>query len=103
MIDYAEKRDFIRMPVRCPVHLQAAGADDQDLAELLDLSASGVHFVSRRAHEAGEQLRLTVTPGNLITPPLEADVSVVRCSEVENGYDVAATIDLVAPALYPDD
>jgi hypothetical protein len=104
MLDYSEKRSFIRMPLNCPVRLQSRSGEASALeAELLDLSAAGVRFVSERAHDAGERLQITLRPENPITPPLEAEVSVIRCAEVEQGYDVAATIEMVAPAIYPEE
>lgn len=103
MIDYSEKRDFIRMPVQCPVFVRDPASDIEETAELLDLSATGVRFVSRRALDTGARLELMVKPDHPITPPLEATISVIRCEEVDNGFDIAASIELVAPALYTDD
>lgn len=104
MIDYSEKRDFIRMPMHCPVRLRSVPNDQGDeMAELLDLSASGLRFLSRKAHDAGQRLHVTVTPHHPVTPPLQAAVSVVRCEPIDNGFDIAVTIDLLEPPLYPDD
>ncbi len=103
MIDFAEKRGFIRMPMRCPIRRKTADERHHDRAELWNLGASGADFVIRQAHETGEPLRAMVTPDDPITPPLEAEVSVVRCAEIDGGFGIAATIDLVGPALYPDD
>ena len=101
MIDYSEKRDFIRMPVRCPIRLHRITTPAADVvAELLDLSAGGMRFVSQCAIETGERLQITVSPDYPITPPLEAEVSVVRCSRIVEGFDIAAAIDLVEPAVY---
>jgi hypothetical protein len=103
MIEYSEKRDFIRMPVQCPVYVRESASDIEETAELLDLSATGVRFVSQRALDTGARLELTVKPDHPITPPLEATISVIRCEEIDNGFDIAASIELVAPALYTDD
>lgn len=103
MTDYSEKRDHIRMPVHCPVSIRDARGEYDETAELLDLSASGVRFISAQAIDEGVRLQLTVRPQRDITPPLEAEVSVVRCNEIGNGFDIAASIDLVSPAIYPDD
>lgn len=103
MMDYSEKRDFMRMPVHCPVSIRDIRGELEELAELLDLSATGVRFVSSHAIDEGARLQLMVKPECTITPPLEAQVSVVRCNEVDNGFDIAASIDLMAPAIYPDE
>ena len=103
MIDYAEKRDFIRMPVSCPIELKDLdAAQDRYEAELLDLSATGIRFVTQRLLSAGDRLQVTVRPGNPITPPLQASVSVMRCTQFDRGFDVAASIELIALADYPD-
>lgn len=103
MIDYSEKRDFIRMPVHYPVSIREQAGDADETAELLDLSASGVRFHSAHAHDEGTRLQLMLQPPREITPPLEAQIAVVRCHEVDNGFDIAASIELIAPAIYPDD
>ncbi|MCB1791822.1 MAG: PilZ domain-containing protein [Gammaproteobacteria bacterium] len=102
MIDYSEKRDFMRMATDCPVTIRAFDATQAETAHLLDLSAGGVRFISPRALDQGERLQLMVRPLCEITPPLEAEVSVLRCDEIADGFDIAATIDLVAPAIYPE-
>ena len=102
MIDYSEKRDFIRMPMDCQVFIRNRDDQTEEPAELRDLSASGVRFISQRALDTGARLQLMVAPAHPITPPLEAEISVLRCNELEQGFDIAASIELVAPAVYPD-
>ena len=99
MIDYSEKRDFIRMPVQCPVSYRETADGTEETAELLDLSASGVRFVSQRAFDAGTRLHLRVRPERTITPPLEAEIAVLRCDADERGFDVAASIIAIAPPV----
>ena len=103
MIDYSEKRDFIRMSMRCPVAVRAVAGGEDEMAELLDLSASGVRFRSARELSTGDHLRLTVQPPSPITPPLQAAVSVLRCHEIDQGFDIAASIVEIEPATYPID
>ena len=103
MIDYSEKRGFIRMPLNCPVSIRTRRGAREEIGELIDLSATGVRFRSQHAHEAGAYLHLQLTPEYPVTPPLEAELSVVRCHEVDNGFDIAASIDLIAPAVYLED
>ena len=102
MIDYSEKRNYIRMPMQCPVSIRNLDAQDTDTAHLLDISASGVRFISQRALDEGARLQLMVRPECDITPPLEAEIAVIRCREVDDGFDIAAAIEVVAPAVYAD-
>jgi hypothetical protein len=103
MIDYSEKRDFIRMPVNRPVQVREPASGREETAELLDLSASGVRLRFGRALEAGARLELRIQPDRPITPPLEATLSVLRCDVIDDGYDIAATIEQVQPAIYAEE
>ncbi|MDJ0739540.1 MAG: PilZ domain-containing protein [Gammaproteobacteria bacterium] len=100
MIDYSEKRDFIRMAMHCPVAIRPIGSANDETAELRDLSASGVRFVSARELSAGEHLQLTLRPANPITPPLQAAVTVLRCFAIDDGFDIAASIVEIEPVEY---
>ncbi|MCB1722654.1 MAG: PilZ domain-containing protein [Chromatiaceae bacterium] len=102
MNDYAEKRNYIRMTADCPVSIRDFNATKDESAFLLDLSAGGVRFISRRALDQGARLQLMVRPSCDLTPPLEAEIAVVRCNEIEAGFDIAASIEMVAPAVYPE-
>lgn len=103
MIDYSEKRGYIRMPVQCPVTVHD-GRGDRMPAEtrLLDLSASGMRFFCPQSVNEGDRLQITVSPENPITPPLEAEVAVVRCQQIDDGFDIAASIEEIAPVRFID-
>jgi hypothetical protein len=100
MLDYSEKRDFIRMPVQCPVSLRDIDRETTTVAELQDLSAGGVRFISEQPLEAGQRLRIRVQPEYPVTPPLQADISVLRCNPLAGNYSIAATIQTVEPAAF---
>jgi hypothetical protein len=100
MIDYSEKRAFIRMPMQCPVSMREFSSQAGETAQLLDLSASGVRFISPRALHAGAHLQITVHPANPITPPLEAAVAVLRCEPIDGGFDIGASIVEIEPVEY---
>lgn len=102
MMDSSEKRDFARMPVHGPLTLRDGADHAAEMGELLDLSATGCRFISQRALDQGARLQITVNPQNPITPPLEAEISVLRCEPIDRGFDIAATIELVEPAIYLD-
>ena len=103
MIDYSEKRDFIRMSVSCPIVLRDPSAELDDQAKLLDLSATGIRFISPRLLDQGAMLQVTLSPENPVTPPLEAEIAVIRCDEIEDGFETAATIETMAPAVYAEE
>ncbi|WP_078118124.1 PilZ domain-containing protein [Thiosocius teredinicola] len=102
MIDYSEKRNFIRMPMNCPISMLTTGKDEADYGQLLDLSASGMRFISPRELDRGDRLQIGVRPMRPITPPLEAEIEVVRCTERSDGFDIAASIVELQPPAYDD-
>jgi len=90
MLDYSEKRDFLRMQMECPASFRVEGAQELRTAVAQNLSATGVLLVTDQPVDDGVQLALEVMPGKSITPPLSAYVRVLRCSPTEDGdYSVA--------------
>ncbi len=70
MIDYSEKRDFLRMTMDCPARFRVAGADRLESAMVKDLSGNGISLISATPVAADLQLALEVMPGKTITPAL---------------------------------
>lgn len=104
MIDYTEKRDFIRMTMTCEMLLHHPQNGQPVTVQLQDLSATGMRFSTSRPLTSGETLNVTITPLRDITPPMQASISVLRCEPEDDGdgYTVAATIDHILPAVYPE-
>lgn len=104
MIDYAEKRSFIRMTMDCDMQLHGTSQYNTETVRLEDLSACGMRFNTSRALNEGEALAVTIQPLSDITPPMEAMISVVRCEQTaEDGpFDVRAVIDHILPAEYAE-
>lgn len=96
MRDYAEKRDYYRMSVRCTMRIQSLNTGMSEEAELQDLSATGLRFRSHHELGEGERLRVLVPSGSELTPPLLAEISVVRCVLDGDGFEVAAAIETIA-------
>lgn len=97
MIDDAEKRDFIRMPMQCPITMRVGDNGPTDRAELRDLSAGGIRFLSPYAVEQGVRVAVRIAPKNPITPPLDAEVNVLRCEPLADRFEIAAAIASVEP------
>ncbi len=96
MLDYSEKRDFLRMNMECPARFRVDGASRVEKALVQNLSGSGILLLTDQPVEDGSRLAVEVLPGKTITPPLSAYVSVLRCSPSEDGnYSVACTIERV--------
>ena len=104
MIDYAEKRDFIRMTMTCDMLLHRPQNDLPETVQLQDLSATGMRFRSKQPLTDGDACGVTITPQCDITPPMQATISVLRCKPEDDGesYAIAAAIQHILPAEYPE-
>lgn len=94
MIDYSEKRDFLRMDMDCSIEYQVEGEADSYTGQMKNLSATGIQFTCGHGMAPGSQIAVTVTPLKDITPPMSADVTVARCDPQGDGteYLVAGQI-----------
>jgi len=81
MLEYDEKRDFPRIPVDCPAQLQFEGKIFT--ATVKNLSGGGTLLWLDDQIPDGASILMTVTPENTVTPPLLAEISVIRCIPVE--------------------
>jgi hypothetical protein len=98
MIQYAEKRNFPRMPIDCPARLRIADANDPDAAIVKNLSSSGLLMLFEKEIDPGTQLAVEIMPGKTITPPLSAKVSVLRSYPADEGnFNIACSIDRILP------
>jgi hypothetical protein len=96
MLDYSEKRDFLRMTMECPARFRVAGADRLEAGVVKDLSGNGISLLTDKPVAADAVIALEVMPGKTITPPLSAFVKVVRCTQTEEGhYSLACAIERV--------
>lgn len=93
MIEYAEKRDFLRMPIDCELSFAQTGSDRQLKGKVINLSSGGILFASRVNFAVGTRLDIVLTPSNSATPPMEARVVVTRTSAGEVYYDIGCEIE----------
>ena len=74
MIEYAEKRDFLRMPIDCELSYTETGSSKQLQGNVINLSSKGILFTSNQKFDPGTSLDIVLTPSNSLTPPMEATV-----------------------------
>ena len=65
-------------------------ADEVSGAIVKDLSSGGMLLWLEQKVEPGVRLNIEVMPGKTITPPLSAEVNVLRAYELEDGVWAAA-------------
>ncbi|MDJ0805203.1 MAG: PilZ domain-containing protein [Gammaproteobacteria bacterium] len=96
MHDFAEKRDFIRMPIDCPAQFRIAGSDSTQSAIVKNLSSNGMLMLFDREIDPGTQLTVEIMPGKNITPPLSAEMSVLRSYTADEGnFNIACAIERI--------
>lgn len=95
MIDYAEKRDFLRMPIDCELSFSRRGEARRHPGKVINLSSKGILFTSDERFAPGDELDILLTPGNSLTPPMEASVVVSRVVDNDAGFEVACEIEKI--------
>jgi hypothetical protein len=93
MIEYSEKRDFLRMPIDCELSFSEADSGKRHHGKVINLSSKGILFTSSKSFEIGTRLDIVLTPSNSITPPMQARVTVSRVVAGEVLYDIACEIE----------
>ena len=92
MIRYTEKRDFLRMPIDCELHIVQPGDDKRYRGYVINLSNKGILFTSSMVFVEGAVLEIILTPGNSETPPMQASAVVTRVSDNDINFEIACEI-----------
>ncbi len=95
MIDYAEKRDHLRMPIDCELSFSRRGEAEQLHGNVVNLSGKGILFTSSECFAPGDQLDIRLTPANTLTPPMEASVVVNRVTDNNARFEIACEIETI--------
>lgn len=83
MLEYIEKRDYLRMEVDCAARINLDGVEP--LAAIVkDLSATGVLMWVDTKIPSGSIGTVAILPGKNITPPLTAEIEVIRCDPLDH-------------------
>ncbi len=94
MINFDEKRDFIRMAADHPLQFRVAGSAQTGRGTCVNLSATGVLFHTDQPIATGTQVSINITPTYSVVSPFDADIEVLRCKPngVEGEYEIAGKI-----------
>ena len=93
--EYDEKRDFIRIDIDCEIIFKKENSEDEDsIGQVSNLSGRGMMFISDTDLEKNCTLEIKITPSNILTPSLHANVKVVRVIKQRHadGYEIGAVI-----------
>lgn len=97
MLNYAEKRDFLRMPIDCDFSFKTVDNNRQFQGSVINLSKRGILFTSRENFEAGTLLKIMLTPSHTETVPIHATVMVARVNGGDTLFEVACKIRTISP------
>ncbi len=78
MNDFSEKRSFYRMAVNGPVKFRVNGDSAVSTGSVLNLSSSGLLIASDQEVPVNSSMMVQIIPNKAITPPLTAEVEVLR-------------------------
>ena len=93
MLEYDEKRDYLRMNVECDLTYILPDSNEEHSGVCTSISGSGVCFIADQYFDAGIAMEIKILPKNALTPPMNAFIEVVRSTEQKaNKFEIAATI-----------
>lgn len=98
MLGEENRRSFPRIHIECPAKVRIGKEGDTKGAIVKNLSGGGVLMWVEQALEPGARLQIEIRPVNQITPPMSAEVQVLRChpvAEGEGSFAVACQIERV--------
>lgn len=93
MLEYDEKRDYIRMDVDCDMTYKLADADEAKKGRCTSLSGAGVSFIADSSYDTGLAMEVNILPKNSVTPSMTAFIEVVRSTpQDDSSFEIAASI-----------
>jgi hypothetical protein len=101
MIAYAEKRDFLRMPIDCSFSFSTEDDSREFKGKVINLSNKGILFTSNLYFTAGTLLNIVLTPSHSKTSPIHATASVVRARNNEMVFEVACRFTSISAQSAP--
>jgi hypothetical protein len=98
MNDFSEKRNFYRMAVNGAVKFRIDGDSEVSTGTVVNLSSSGLLMAFEREIPIATKMVVVITPAQTITPPLAAEVDVLRNEpSQQSGFHIACRIEKILP------
>ncbi len=93
MLEYDEKRNYIRMEIDCDITYRLADSDELHHGRCSSISGAGVSFIANQVVDPGKAMEINVVPKNTLTPSMTAFIEVIRSTQQDDGsYEIAGTI-----------
>lgn len=93
MGEFAEKRDFLRMPIDCELLFLRNGSNSYQRGNVINLSHRGILFTSTEKVDEGANIAFVLTPSHSGSAPFEADGVVSRVTHHDEIYEIACEIE----------
>ena len=90
-MNFAEKRDFLRMPIDCSMKFSVVGDEREFDGKVINMSDRGILFTSKQKLEIGNLLSLVLVASQADTLPMHATVKVERVLNNRVNYEIACT------------
>jgi len=100
MVDSEDKRDFRRMTIDSMISVRVVSTDEQFVARVTNLSATGLLFHTEKVVAEGESLEIKIEPGDAdCGQALHAMVEAVHADELvpETEYSIGCRILEILP------
>ena len=91
----AEKRNFKRLEMDCPVSYQLISSPNRKMGTCVNLSADGILFECDDKFPIGTRIRIIVSPKLSISPAFSATLEVKRviAGSMRDHYQLAGTLE----------
>ena len=93
MLEYDEKRNYIRMELDCDITYKLEESNEIFQGRCSTLSGAGVSFFAEQFFAPGKAMEINIAPKSPLTPPMTAYIEVVRATKRDdNRYEIAGSI-----------
>jgi len=93
-MEHEEKRQFQRMALSSQLHFRRVGDSQLFKGTTMDLSATGMRFITSEVLNSGEFLQIVINSQNAQVAPLVAEGHVLRAvalTDDEDRYEISLT------------
>ena len=93
VMDYSEKRKYIRVKTSSKIEYRELGSDLTRLGQCINVSTGGVLFTCEHHITPGTTVEISIKPERQSVAPLDATIKVVRTqSNINGSFNIAGKI-----------
>ena len=93
MLEYDEKRDYVRTNVNCDITYKLADSTTEKTGNCTSLCGAGVSFIADSAYGIGLAMEIKVLPKNSDSASMTAYIEVLRSVHLDDdSFEIAGSI-----------